>query len=295
MARCFGWLIAIACVALLPGGAAAGPSKEAQASTAAVKARPDLKRLHTMTRGCKEAKALIADLRKRLGRHTKAAAKACDTTDAPPDLMQRFAYAWNELVTLARYHGVKVKPSYVTRQLPIGYWRLLIDVPITPRWRWRWPKEDQHTVALTVAAVNGKPMRKIDLWRYKWDTIYSGVGGENAKKLAQELYKIDRDIAHKMTRKASKKMVAKRLNKHFSRAWYYWAQDFDEKLNAPTKRHNYYIKGKTATFNLEVIDIDSISWELGPVSAWMEREGDPEVAHVLASVRLNPDFGKKKK
>ena len=145
---------------------------------------------------------------------------------------------------------------------------------------------------MTRSRPNRKLLRRIKLWRYRWDTRYSGVGGENYKQLAEEIFEIDREIAKDHGFKASKKLTIKKLNREFSRAYYYFMEEIDKELKAKVRTHNYYIKGKTATFNFEVTDVLAVYENDDDVTRWLTTEEGPEVMALLRSVARNPDFGR---
>lgn len=255
-------------------------------------AKPLVAMARRAERGSKEAKDALRKAAAALRPHEKAVRKGCWTVKKVPTRLRPFAEVWNEMVTVGHYHGVRTKGGYILERLRIAYHRLLAGVPVTSRWRWKWPSSDQLSAQFRLLRPGGKSvLRYIKVWRYKWNTLYSGVGGENAKELAEEILDLEKIDARRSGRKVSKQITVRKLNRHFRRCYYYYAETFDEDLEEAVVSRNYYFKGKTATFCVEVIDREKQVTD-DAVTFWRLEDEGVEVRAFLDTIRKNPDFGK---
>ena len=198
-----------------------------------------------------------------------------------------FAGMFNELLTVGAMHGVKFREKYICWTISIAKRRLLISMPVTPRWSIKYDRGSQHVGTLTQNRPSGKPLRVIKIWRYKWNTVYSGVGGENCKKLAERIWELDRDEARAVGGKASSKVRPRKLNNDFKRAYCYEVEMLDADLNQRIRRREIYIKGKSATMSFEVTDY----WTRKPgddaVTKFQVTGDGPEWTYLIRSVRPN--------
>ncbi len=160
-------------------------------------------------------------------------------------------------------------------------------IPITPYWKLAYSRSDQLVATITQKRPSGSTLRIIKLWRYKWDTNYSGVGGENYKKLAEAIWVTDRRVARLTGGKASSSLRVKKLSRAFPRAYYYEVEMFDEDLETQVRRREYYIKGKSATFNFEITDLWAKAADDDPLTRFQVEGEGVELMHFLESLTLN--------
>lgn len=205
---------------------------------------------------------------------------------------------WNELLTVSAYHGLSVKGAYALRSDEILWKRYLLGLPANEAWSWRYNADsknnDQLHMFVDQMRPNGKPLRRIKVWTYRWDTVYSGVGGENYKGLAKMMHEVDRDSTAKTKRKSSPAVTARKLNGEFSRVYYYFVEGFDVDAEQTLRRDNYYMKGDNLSFNFEVISYLDPTEGDDEVTKWQCGESDPEIEAVLESLAANPNYVKKK-
>ena len=212
--------------------------------------------------------------------------RKCWTKDKVPKHVRPIAETWNDMVTVGRYHGVK-QPRYILEQFRMAYGRLIAAVPATSRWRWKWPSSDQLNLHLRMLRPEKKSvLRYVKLWRYKWTTVYSGVGGENAKRLAEVIYDLDRDKAKTTGKRVSKRLLVRKLNLKFRRSYYYYVETYDSDLKEDILTTNYYFKGRSATFSLEIIDRKEDPAD-DAVTRWRLKGKDPELRVFLDSIDFN--------
>jgi hypothetical protein len=147
---------------------------------------------------------------------------------------------------------------------------------------------------VTQKRPNGQKLRYIKVWTYRWDTVYSGVGGENSKGLAKMMHEVDRDSTAKSKRKVSPEVTARKLNAEFSRVYYYFVEGLDVDEEKKLRRDNYYMKGDNLTFNFEVISYLDATEGDDEVTKWQSGDDDPEIKAVLESLVTNPGHKAKK-
>jgi hypothetical protein len=203
-----------------------------------------------------------------------------------------FQGAWNEMVTLFNYHGAKPVPDYQLKAVRMASHPIQIGLPVGRGWTYTDldPGEDQQfwgTVKRTLP--NARMVCEIKIWVYRWDTVYSGTGGENAKGLAEGAMGGDREGMKKVSFR-SPRIVTKGMSRGFPKTSYYEIVGEDDKLG-PVRRRNYYVKGSNTTYNFECIEWRKTEPADDPWTAWQTSGPDPEVEAVLASFE---DVGGKK-
>lgn len=204
-----------------------------------------------------------------------------------------FAATWNGILTLCGFHGVSGKFEFVLDRNEVLWKRYHLGLPTSTAWSWKYnadPKNnDQLHMFVDQQRPNGKKLRQIKVWTYRWDTVYSGVGGENYKGLAKMMFDVDRDITARSKRKSSNAVTAKRMNAEFDRVYYYFVEGLDVDEEKRLRRDNYYMKGSNLSFNFEVITYLDPTEGDDEVTKWQCGEGDPEIAAVLESLVSNPE------
>lgn len=197
-----------------------------------------------------------------------------------------FAQRFNELLTTAEMHGVRPRADYICWTRTLARKRLRVELPVSSHWTLRYERGTQHVATLKQTRPNGKPLREIKVWRYKWDTVYSGVGGENCRKLAEVILELDREEAKLAGGKASSKVYVRKLNREFKRAYWYKVEMYDSKLDAKIRRREMYIKGKSATFNFEILEHISAQKTDDHVTRFQIENDGVELMHLLESLEL---------
>jgi hypothetical protein len=203
-----------------------------------------------------------------------------------------FVRAWNELASLFHYHGVKGGPEHRMRSVTMQVLPIRFAYPAERGWTFqeKYPgKDDQQWGELVKRIGAERPVRIVKIWMYRWDTVYSDVGGENAKKIAEGNMEYDRAKFKKVTFR-SDRIVTARLSRGFPKTSYYEIVGDDESYG-PARRRNYYVKGKSATYNFEVIEIRRTEEADDPWTAWQAAGESCELDAVLASIE---EFEKKK-
>jgi hypothetical protein len=189
-----------------------------------------------------------------------------------------FESFWNLAVSLGHYHALKPLPEYrlavekmdnhpIQFGLPIG--RGWVFSAMTPA------KGDQLWGEIVRTLPNARMVRKIRFWIYRWDTVYSGVGGENAKGLAEGDFAADREGMTRVTARSARVITA-RLSRGFPKTSFYEVAGTDDKLG-PARRRNYFVKGSSTTFNFEVIEMRKTEPGDDPWTAWQTEAPDPEL------------------
>ncbi len=235
---------------------------------------------------CPAAKTAVKSAMKVLRPHAKAMRIAyVKAEERMKGVYRQFAGHFNEALTLAAYHKVTVREAYIAYARRIGFGRLDSLIPVSPHWRWDFPEdEDQHCVTITQARRSGGVLAQIEVHRYKWNTIYSGVGGENAEKLADVLCEIDDDIARDDGDKCSRVKV-KKFSRNFKRSHFYKVTYKDPAPGKPAVREEYYVKGRTATFNFQITYHQPKMKEPDAFTLWQSKTR-PESRWMLDSIKI---------
>lgn len=243
-------------------------------------------------RSCPAAKAAVKEGLALLRPHAKAMRVAFVKMEKAMT-KDHIYYAWffNEFLTLAAYHKVTVREAYIAYARTLGLGRLDSMIPVGRLWDWDYPEdEDQHTVTITQKRASGGVLCQIEVHRYKWNTRYSGVGGENAKKLADVLCDIDDGIARDDGDKCSKLKV-KKFNRNYKRAHFYKVDYKDPAPGKPLVREEYYVKGRRTTFNFQITIYQPKLKKPDPFTLW-QTKARPEARWMLESITAS-DWGQR--
>jgi hypothetical protein len=197
---------------------------------------------------------------------------------------------WNDAVTVARYHGVAARPAYVLDTIPTFQDAgISLSFPSSDRWTYTYTRKSQHILSIFQKTAAGKTVCEVKVWFYRWDTDYSGVGGENYVKLAKVMLEADRAAMAGARVKASPRVQAAHLNPEFPRAQTYFVEGLDAEEGAYVRRLNYYLKDKSRTYNVElVVHIDALAGE-DAVTTWQRTEACPEREALLRSIAPVPE------
>jgi hypothetical protein len=200
-----------------------------------------------------------------------------------------FQSAWNDLVSLHHYHGLDKIPEPVWVKRDLGAQLLRLTLPASRGWAIA--REGAHNQAQEAAYIHrvlsdNRITREIKIWAYQWNIDYSGVGGSNAKNLAEMFLEADREVFKRITFR-SDRVVTAYFNKAFPKTSYYEIVGEDA-ARGPVRRRNYYVKAKTVTFNFEILEWRKASAEDPPWVRWQCEGKDPELEAILASIEERP-------
>ena len=194
-----------------------------------------------------------------------------------------YADVFNQLLTLAKYHKSRIRESY------IGYWawsgkgNMQLLVPVRRGWTIKYHDDkDQHCSSISQRDPNKDLIALVQVHRYKWNTTYSGVGGENARKLAEGIHESDRESAREDGDRCTG-LKTKRFNKHFTRSHYYRVKYKDPKVGFAFYRDEYYVKGTWSTFNIVVLTYRTKAQDKSPFEKWRAEE-HPELEWLLSTM-----------
>lgn len=264
----------------------------AQRAAAIEAAKPVIAAARKARQGDADTTTALREVRKTLDDYVDDVRKA-HWESSKEGRSEALAVVWNELLTVAKYHGVDFKEAYILDSTPAIDGRYRIGLLPGDVWSTS-PNTDAKTAdqlrqLFTQKRPGGGPLREIKVWVYKWNTVYSGVGGENYKGLAKMMHEYDRDSTAKKGRKSSRSIGTRKINSEFSRAYYYFIEGFDVDEEQNLRRDNYYMKGDSISFNFEVIThIDPAKGD-DDVTKWQAGEDDPEIEAVLSSLSSPPE------
>ena len=191
---------------------------------------------------------------------------------------------WNEGASLGAYHGLKPLPEYRLEEKRMRTHPIRFGVPSGRGWAFKEMvpgKDDQLCGEVSKTLPNGRLVRRIQFWFYRWDTVYSGTGGENAKGIAEGNFLADRGNMTKVTAR-SPRVITARMSRAFPKASFYEVAGVDDKLG-PARRRNYYVKGSATTYNFEVVEMQKTEETDDPWTRWQTAAPDPELEAVLES------------
>ena len=286
------------CVQAVPSADAADPTDRAARDAAVAAAQPAVAAARKAAKGDKAACQALKTARESLEPFA-AVVRGVHSHKTEGTRDPQLATVWNDLLTISEFHGVPGKPEFVLDRHEILWQRYYMGLPTGSAWSWKYNTDaknnDQLHMFVDQKRPNGQKLRHIKVWTYRWDTVYSGVGGENTKGLAKMMHEVDRDSTAKSGRKVSPAVTAKRMSAEFDRVYYYFVEGFDVDEEKKLRRDNYYMKGDNLSFNLEVIsyldptdgDDEVTKWQCGS-------DSDPEIKAVLESLTLNPAKKSKK-
>lgn len=261
--------------------AIAGPDKDADARAAAVTAAAPV--LETARKAKPSDTPETAELQRALRATLDALSKLKKGGAGDPE----FASAYNEVLTLAHFHGAKPGESYIgeAKSLRAATGTLRLALPAGRGWECEQTSpgfNDQCWGTITKKIKGGVATRIIKVWAFRWDTTYSDVGGENAKGLAEDALLDDRLGMTKITSR-SQRVVMKSFNRAFPKAACYEVTGIDEKLG-PVHRRNYYVKGAGTTFNFEVIELHEPKPDASAFDQWQIASESQETNFVMESI-----------
>jgi hypothetical protein len=214
-----------------------------------------------------------------------------------------WAAAWNEALTLSRFHGVKSSGQYVLepmRQetLSIDAWVrrrhsrskhvggcVLFGLPRGRGWRFepKRPGEDEQCWGEIRRGLPGtRTAALVEISVYEFDVLYSGVGGENSTALAEGHLGYYVEKFSEITSRSSR-VTARPLNKSFARCHYF---EVVGTMNAGGRARvrSYFVKGVTRTYAFDVTEFRDPKPADSPFAVWQMGVEDPELDAVLDSI-----------
>jgi hypothetical protein len=197
-----------------------------------------------------------------------------------------FRRLWNAAVSAGHFHSVKGLPAYLVDTVTMDLQPVAFDLPSKAGWVFiplLPQRNDQLWGEIRRTDDGGRIFRKFKFWVYLHNTVYSGVGGENAKGMAEMMLDSDKAVLKKVHSR-SNRIVTARLSKAFPKTSYYEVIGEDEETG-PVRLRNYYVKGAYMTYCFEVIEHRRVEEGDDAYTRW-QAEGDcPELAAVMESLR----------
>jgi hypothetical protein len=200
-----------------------------------------------------------------------------------------YAGAWNEAVSLARYHGMTAVPEYrmVRESVPdSGIW---LAVPEGRGWTVEsMTSRADATLAGRVQRVlpDGRIVRSVRVHRYELGCTYGDVTGDNPRGLAQARLAVEAaDLARVQSR--SDQVAVERLGKGFPRTHFFEIAG-EVSQGAPVRLRGYFAKGTRATFSFLAFEFRRFAEADPPWVRWQVEGPDPELAAVLESFTEPP-------
>lgn len=239
----------------------------------AIKAEPQANKT---TKGFRVNAALVRDAHEHLKGQSKKGLE-----------IKEFREMWNEMISLGHFHNVSPLPDYEITSVEPRSIPLHVELPVGRGWTLIEPGDSQLKAEIVKTIQPGRVLRKIRVWMYQWNVTYSGIGGENAKNLAEASLKNDQAALAKVVRR-SDRVATIRMGKGFPKTNYYEVIGEDKELG-PVRIRNYYVKGKTTTYNFEVIEYRKTTEEDSPWIRWQCEGDDPELGWILETAS---DLGK---
>ncbi|MCP5070931.1 MAG: hypothetical protein GY946_30575 [bacterium] len=257
----------------------------AELKKATAECRPFLEAARAAKRSSPEAKRAVKAGIAPLRPYAKTMRKVFARESARPgDHHWFYAYAFNELLTLGEYHKSRVREEYIGRWIGTGKGYMQMLMPARGQWGIKFhADEEQHCSTLTQKDAKGRIISKVQVHRYKWNTLYSGVGGENARKLADDIRELDLESAKEDGDKCSSVKV-KKFSKHLPRSHYYRVTYKDPKIGFAIIRDEHYVKGDRATFNIVVVSYRQELQDADAFAKWQSTE-QPELKWMLSTMR----------
>ena len=204
---------------------------------------------------------------------------------------QSWTGAWNEALTLSKFHGNKPTAEYTLKTTSVAD-GIEAGLPVGRGWMTgsEAPREGhlREYGGLKRERADGTMAVSVSICIYSFNTIYNGsgrqggVGGENATGLAKEFLDYDKCLLAKVE-SASTSISAKALSKDFPRAQFYEIVG-KTKERGRVRLRSYYAKGPTRTYGFDVVQyLDPVATDT-PAEAWQNSGEDPELEAVLASL-----------
>jgi len=234
-------------------------------------------------------------------------AKSAETPDIPKgirravDWMQPFAKkaaddeawsgAWNEALTLSRFHGNKPTADYTLKTTLVAT-GMQVGLPAGRHWNANAgaprPGHLRQYGGIQRVRSDGSVAVSISVCVYSFNTLYTGsgrqggVGGENATGLAKEFLDYDKALLAKVD-SASTTIAARPLSKGFGRAQFYEIVGTSKDLGRVRLR-SYFAKTSERTYAFDVTQLLDAHAGDTPAETWQNGVDDPELDAVLGSL-----------
>lgn len=222
---------------------------------------------------------------KALAARADAARADAAKSEAQGRTHRKFGSVWNDALTALRWHGAPA-PEYVTTG--VTTFRdagLTLRYPMGGCWCHEYSGDnDQLLLTIKQKALTGAMLCEVRIWTYRWDTVYSGIGGENYVKLAREMLEVDRQGLPGKDTKVSARVMSTSIHAHLPRAQFYFVEGYDSEIEGRLRCLNYYRKDDARTYNVEfIVRLDPVEDE-DPLTSWQRTDDDPERAAFLKSL-----------
>ncbi len=197
----------------------------------------------------------------------------------------QWAAVWNELLTLARFHGRKPTAEYVMEPHSILS-RIACATPVGRGWRWKEGQSGpnlQSVGEIQRVLADGTVAAAVRVSRYSFNVVYSGIDGADSSGLAELFFGIHRaDMAKVDSR--SPKVLAKPLSKGFKRASFFEVVGTIPEGERRRIR-SYFVKTSSNTYEFDAIEYrGAVPEGSPPVVDWQRNVQDPELDAVLDSI-----------
>jgi hypothetical protein len=204
-----------------------------------------------------------------------------------------FLAAWNETVSLGHYHGMRNLPEYRLEVEGVRGCPLRLGLPAGRGWTYRDAPAEKTEVQVGLVArklPDGRLVRSITFSHFAWNTLHDGIGGENARGLAEAALRRDRSGMQKITFR-SDRVATVRMGRGFPKANGYEIVGEHKDLG-PVRYRGFYVKGASTTYAFEVAEFRKVAEGDSPWVRWQIEGNDPELDAVLES--LDDAAGRKK-
>jgi hypothetical protein len=193
-----------------------------------------------------------------------------------------WAATWNEALTLSRFHGNKPTGDYVLRADSAVQDTIAFGLPTGGDWTFtaKYPGKGEQCWGEIVRSGAGRMGAKLEIDCYRFDTVYSGVGGENATGLAKQSFGWYREKFTKVE-SGGKQVTAKPLSRAFDRAQFF--EVVGQTAEGPARVRVFLAKTKLRTYGVNAWQYRDVKEGDSPLETWRRGGDDPELEAILAS------------
>jgi hypothetical protein len=202
-----------------------------------------------------------------------------------------FSHAWNEALTLSKFHGNKPTGEYILAPGEAIYTgavqqgKLRYGTPAGRGWCWQDGQSGPNLQSwgeIRHELPDGTLLAKIRVSVYRFSTIYSGVDGADATGLAEIFFKLHRG---KMTKLVSRspQVNAKPLSRGFPRANYFEIVG-GHADDGTVRMRSWFAKTSNTTIEFDAIEYRGASDGTSPVQDWQRNVQSPELEAALQSI-----------
>ncbi len=196
-----------------------------------------------------------------------------------------WAAAWNEALTLSRFHGNKPTGEYAMQLQSAVRSSIEFGLPTGRNWSFepKTPgKNEQCWGEITRLTGDGRKAAMVAISAYSFNVVYSDVGGENATGIAKMGMGYFREKFTKID-SGGMQILPKPFSKGFGRAQFF--EIVGTAAEGPCRLRCYYAKTSLQAYEFEVWQYRDVAKTDAPVEAWQKSVEDPELEAVLESVQ----------